>query len=383
MICRRVNTDARARGEQAQHLELGRRQENPTARRPRPRRASGRSVTPPSSRTSSPAARSSSRRRSSARMRPSSSRGRERLRDVVVGADLEPLEQILLRVARRQHDDRHAAARADAPADLGPAEPGQHRVEEHEVDGLVECGVDGRRRRPARPRPRTARARARTRRRARATARRRRRGSVGSQRLRHPARGEHDPQGRSLAPPRDHLDRAAECLNCVAGDRQAEPEAALAGVARAVEAIEDPRPVGASESPCRRRSRRSPRRYRSPPRRARRLTGRPRAERRSRRGSKAPARAESLSAATLRPGGTVDHDVDSACGTARTTRSQQLGELDVASFGASTPGFGARENEQRVGEPRQARRLDLDHTQEIVTRPVDRPSRPSGASRSQ
>ena len=69
--------------------------------------------------------------------------GRERLRDVVVGAELEPAQQVALGVLRGEHDDRHVAPGADLPARLLARELRQHQVEDHEVDRLVERGVDG------------------------------------------------------------------------------------------------------------------------------------------------------------------------------------------------------------------------------------------------
>ena len=61
---------------------------------------------------------------------------RERLRDVVVRAELEPEHLVELVVAGGQHDDRHRALRAQALADLEAVEPRQHDVEHDEVDVL-------------------------------------------------------------------------------------------------------------------------------------------------------------------------------------------------------------------------------------------------------
>ena len=61
---------------------------------------------------------------------------REGLRDVVVGAELEPDHLVELVVAGRQHDDRHGALGAQALAHLEPVEARQHDVEHDEVDGL-------------------------------------------------------------------------------------------------------------------------------------------------------------------------------------------------------------------------------------------------------
>ena len=60
----------------------------------------------------------------------------ERLRHVVVGAELEADDLVELRVLGREHDDRHARLGADDPADLDAGQLRQHQVEEDEV-GLV------------------------------------------------------------------------------------------------------------------------------------------------------------------------------------------------------------------------------------------------------
>ena len=62
---------------------------------------------------------------------------RERLRDVVVGAELEADHLVELVVAGGQHDDRDGARRPQALADLEPVEPRQHDVEHDEVDRLL------------------------------------------------------------------------------------------------------------------------------------------------------------------------------------------------------------------------------------------------------
>ena len=62
---------------------------------------------------------------------------RERLRDVVVGAELEPEHLVQLVVAGGQHDDRHAARRPQALADLEPVQLRQHQVEHDEVEALL------------------------------------------------------------------------------------------------------------------------------------------------------------------------------------------------------------------------------------------------------
>ena len=63
----------------------------------------------------------------------------ERLGDVVVRAQLEGPDHILVAVARSRHDDRQLGERARA-AQLGEhleaVHPGHHHVEEHEIEGL-------------------------------------------------------------------------------------------------------------------------------------------------------------------------------------------------------------------------------------------------------
>ena len=54
----------------------------------------------------------------------------ERLRQVVVGADLEADDLVDVLVARGQHQDRHVGAAAQPPADLDPVDVGQHQVED-------------------------------------------------------------------------------------------------------------------------------------------------------------------------------------------------------------------------------------------------------------
>ena len=63
---------------------------------------------------------------------------RERLDEVVVGADVEPEDTIVDRIARGQHQDRRlVAGGAHAPAHLEPVDPGHHHVEDHSVSGLL------------------------------------------------------------------------------------------------------------------------------------------------------------------------------------------------------------------------------------------------------
>ena len=61
---------------------------------------------------------------------------RERLRDVVVRAELEPEDLVQLVVAGGEHDDRHRALAAQAPAHLESVELRQHHVEDDEVERL-------------------------------------------------------------------------------------------------------------------------------------------------------------------------------------------------------------------------------------------------------
>ena len=62
---------------------------------------------------------------------------RERLGDVVVGAELEAEDLVDLLGLGREHDDRDGAARPQAPADLEPVEPRHHHVEHDEVEGRL------------------------------------------------------------------------------------------------------------------------------------------------------------------------------------------------------------------------------------------------------
>ena len=62
---------------------------------------------------------------------------RERLRDVVVGAELETAHLVVLVAERRQHDDRHRAVRANALEHVHSVQLRQHDVEDHEVDGTL------------------------------------------------------------------------------------------------------------------------------------------------------------------------------------------------------------------------------------------------------
>ena len=61
---------------------------------------------------------------------------RERLGDVVVGADLEPGDTVGLLVARGEHENRHCGLRAKPAADLKAVEAGQADVEHDEADRM-------------------------------------------------------------------------------------------------------------------------------------------------------------------------------------------------------------------------------------------------------
>ena len=65
----------------------------------------------------------------------------ERLRQVVVGADLESDDLVDVLVARGQHQDRHVGVLADALADLDPVDVGKHQVEhdQRRILGRGQC----------------------------------------------------------------------------------------------------------------------------------------------------------------------------------------------------------------------------------------------------
>ena len=71
------------------------------------------------------------------RTRAASSRGGERLRHVVVRAELEPDDAIGLLTARGQHDHGQLRVRADPPAELQAVRARQHDVEDDEVRRLA------------------------------------------------------------------------------------------------------------------------------------------------------------------------------------------------------------------------------------------------------
>ncbi len=61
----------------------------------------------------------------------------ERLRQIVVGADLEADDAVHGVAARGQHQDRHVGGLADAAADFEPVGVGQHQVEHQRVELLA------------------------------------------------------------------------------------------------------------------------------------------------------------------------------------------------------------------------------------------------------
>ena len=62
----------------------------------------------------------------------------EGLRDVVVGAQLEPEDPVGLLAARGQDHDGHVGVGAQLPADVPPVLAREHEVEEHHVVGAAE-----------------------------------------------------------------------------------------------------------------------------------------------------------------------------------------------------------------------------------------------------
>jgi hypothetical protein len=63
---------------------------------------------------------------------------RERLRDVVVRADLQPDDTVHLRSFRGEHHDGYGALGPQAAADLRPREARKHQVEDHDVEAVLE-----------------------------------------------------------------------------------------------------------------------------------------------------------------------------------------------------------------------------------------------------
>jgi hypothetical protein len=139
--CSREN-DARARGEQRQQVELGRRQVHARRHAHAPRRGS----------ISSAPTRTRRRGRRTPLDAPEQrahagdqfARG-ERLGDVVVGADREPDEHVGLLRPGREHQHGHRPVTLQAAADLEAVESGQHQVEHHEVGAhaIAQCDPVG------------------------------------------------------------------------------------------------------------------------------------------------------------------------------------------------------------------------------------------------
>ena len=69
--------------------------------------------------------------------------GAERLRHVVVGAQLQAQDTIVLRRPRRKHDDRHSGPAANEASNIEAIHSGEHQVENHEVWGMGRCLCEG------------------------------------------------------------------------------------------------------------------------------------------------------------------------------------------------------------------------------------------------
>ena len=67
----------------------------------------------------------------------------ERLGEVVVGAELEPAHEVLLRVPGGQHDDRHVGLGAQPAADVLAGHARQAEVEDDEVGPTARRGGEG------------------------------------------------------------------------------------------------------------------------------------------------------------------------------------------------------------------------------------------------
>src|SRR5205085_8529507 len=63
---------------------------------------------------------------------------------LVVRADLQPGDAVLLLAQRRQHHDRRAAARPDPPAHLEPVDARQHQVQHDDRSEERRVGKEGR-----------------------------------------------------------------------------------------------------------------------------------------------------------------------------------------------------------------------------------------------
>ena len=121
----------------------------------------------------------------------------ERLRHVVVGADAEPDEQVVLGVAGGEHEDRHRPVGLDALAHLEAVEAGEHEVEDDEVGLQLGAPGDAARDRRRRSRPGSPRTGAGPPPRPRSALRPRRRGSCAPERRWRPGSRE-----KGYGPPR-------------------------------------------------------------------------------------------------------------------------------------------------------------------------------------
>jgi hypothetical protein len=61
----------------------------------------------------------------------------ERFRDVVVGPEVQTLDALVLETTRRQENDWRVGVLADSPTDLESAGPGEHDVEDQEVESPI------------------------------------------------------------------------------------------------------------------------------------------------------------------------------------------------------------------------------------------------------
>ena len=314
-------------------------------------------------------------------------RRRERLRHVVVRAELEPEHAVDLRVARRQHQDRHVALGAQLAADVGARHPGQHHVEDDDVVAAASRAassaavpsrllVDVEALAPQHERDDVEHARivvddedARC---MRAHAR---------HLLAHARPLEHDPHPRPFAGRRVELDAPAEAAHRLPHDREPEPEALGVAVLAAVEAVEDvllrlrahadTGVLDLHTHSCTR--------------------PRTRATRSGRCGVCFAAFSPRFrSACSSRSRLTI---ATSSGGQSTSTATPSIGRSSSATSCSSAPsddrldarpllpGVRARERQQRAREPREPLRLALDVREEAVALDRDRPSRPPAAPR--
>jgi hypothetical protein len=91
-----------------------------------------------------PRARRLRRRSAQQRPNPRQELGRaEGLRQVVVGAEVQRRDLVLLRVADREDEDRYPAGAPDLPARREAVHVGEVQVQHHEIRRIVEDGADG------------------------------------------------------------------------------------------------------------------------------------------------------------------------------------------------------------------------------------------------